>query len=230
MVEQFSLEQITLRAYLIVFVFGVMISFSPCVYPILPVLVSYFGGTKHKTPTAVFLRALSYVCGMSVVYAALGALAALTGGMFGVLQNSRWVQGFVGAVFVIMGLWMLDIIRLPQKQWIQVPPALQRAGFFGPFFVGAVSGLVIGPCTTPVLGAILAFVASKQNIPAGITLLLVYSLGMGLPLLIIATFAGMMRKLPQAGPWMIWLERVFGIILLVSGVYFLMQMGRFLPQ
>ena len=224
MVEQaISLEQVSAATYLSVFGFGVLISFSPCVYPIIPVVVSYLGGTQVKTRAAAFTRSLLYVLGMSVMYALLGAVAALSGGVFGQFQNTWWVQVLVANIFLVMALFMLDVFQLPALQLARVPQGVLANQALGPLVMGAVSGLVMGPCTTPVLGALLAYVAGGRNVLLGTTLMLTYALGMGLPLLVLGTFAGMLQRLPRAGEWMGYIKKIFALVLVIAAEYLLLQ-------
>ena len=222
---QFSLENISLLTYLAVFSFGVLICFTPCVYPIMPVIVGFIGGSEVKTKTQAFLRSLSYVLGLALVYSALGAFAALTGELFGSLQHSFLVRLIIANVFILMGLFMLEVFSMPQFSFAGNVRNDDKKGLLGAFFTGAVSGLVVGPCSTPVLGGILAYVAGKQNIWLGISLLFTYALGMGLPLLILGVFVGLLKKLPRSGQWMMKIKKLFGLILIGAGEYFLIGGG-----
>jgi len=222
MIENFSLEQITFGTYIIVFLFGVFICFTPCVYPIMPIVIGYIGASDIKSKKEAFFRSLSYVLGMASVYAFLGAAAALTGGIFGTFQSSFWVNLIVANIFIVMGLFMLDIFKMPQIAFFDAEKIKKRKGMGGAFLTGLVSGLVIGPCITPVLGAILAYVAAKQNIFLGVSLLFVYAFGMGMPLLLLGTFIGIMKKMPKSGEWMVKVKKIFGLLLIGVGEYFLL--------
>lgn len=220
MLEHVSLENISLLTYGITFLIGLFICFTPCVYPVIPLIVGYLGGAKLKDKKEAFFRSLSYVLGMAGVYTVLGIFAALTGKLFGVIQHQEWVTLITANVFIGMGLFMLDVFTFPQATFV---PA---AGFGkgGAFVLGAFSGLVVGPCTTPVLGALLAYVGSKQNIWIGSSLLFTYALGMGFPLLLIGTFIGLLKKLPRSGAWMVRVKKIFGLLLIAGGEYILVGM------
>lgn len=224
MIWQFSPENITIITYFIVFFFGILVCFTPCVYPIMPVIISYIGATDLKTKKEGFLRSLSYVCGLALVYSVLGAIAAITGGLFGVLQNNFWVNLIIANIFIIMGLVLLGVFHMPQVAFFQNLTFPKKSGLYGAFLIGAVSGFCVGPCTTPILGGILTFVAAKQNIFLGITLLFSYALGMGFPLLILGTFVGLLKKMPKSGNWMERVKKVFGLLLIATGEYFLLRM------
>ncbi|MFH1460660.1 MAG: cytochrome c biogenesis protein CcdA [Candidatus Omnitrophota bacterium] len=220
----FSLETITLWTYFSVFFFGIIICFTPCVYPVIPVIIGYLGATETKTKRQGFLKSISYVLGMATVYSGLGAIAALTGGIFGRFQTNFWVGLFVANIFIIMGLFMLEVFTMPQIGFLQQKKSAKKNSIIGAFFTGAISGLVVGPCTTPVLGSLLAFVATKQNLFYGVTLLFTYALGLGFPLVILGTFVSLLKKIPKSGYWMLRIKKIFGIILIACGEYFLLNL------
>ena len=216
-----TLENISFFTYIVVFMSGIVICFTPCIYPILPVIVGYIGGSEIKTKKEGFIRSLSYVLGLAFVYAVLGAAAALSGSLFGAFQNNFWLNLFVANIFILMGLFMLDVFHFPQISFLKPGSMRDASSVSGAFLLGAVSGLVLGPCTTPVLGVILTYVASRGNMFLGITLLFTYALGMGLPLLVLGVFVGLLKKLPKSGLWMVRIKKVFGLLLIAAGEYFL---------
>ncbi len=224
MLWEFSPENISILTYIIVFFFGVVVCFTPCVYPIMPVIIGYIGATDLRTKQEGFFRSLSYVLGLALVYSTLGAIAAFSGIFFGVIQSNFWVNLIVANIFILLGLFMLDVFQMPQISFFKKMTLQNRVGFGGAFLMGAVSGLVVGPCTTPLLGGILAYVATKQNVFLGISLLLTFALGMGCPLLVLGTFIGLLKKLPRSGYWMVRIKKIFGLLLIASGEYFLVNL------
>lgn len=219
---QIALENISLLTYFIVFASGIIICFTPCIYPILPVIIGYIGGSEITTKRDGFIRSLSYVLGLAFVYSVLGAAAALSGSLFGSFQNNFWLNLFVGNVFIVMGLFMLDVFHFPQISFQKASSMKNASSIGSAFLTGAISGLVLGPCTTPVLGVILTYVAAKQNLFLGITLLFTYALGMGFPLLILGAFVGLLKKMPKSGIWMLRIKKIFGLLLIIAGEYFLL--------
>ncbi|MBU4479262.1 MAG: sulfite exporter TauE/SafE family protein [Candidatus Omnitrophica bacterium] len=224
MFGHFSLENISALTYLLAFGFGMFICFTPCVYPVMPIIIGYIGSSELKSKKEGFQRSAAYVLGLACAYSVIGAAAALSGSLFGVFQSSFWVNFIVGNVFIVMGLFMLEVFHLPQLAFSRQAASFNTKKFTGAFMAGAVSGLVVGPCTTPVLGGILAYVAAKQNVFLGITLLFTYALGMGFPLLILGTFVGLLKKMPRSGQWMLRIKKIFGLILIAAGEYFLIGM------
>jgi thiol:disulfide interchange protein DsbD len=219
------LQSFSPTAYLIVFAAGVLTSFTPCVYPMIPVTVTYIGGASAGSKRRAALRTLVYVLGIAVVYSALGAFAALTKRFFGQISSGPWVLFAVGNVIILFGLSMLDAIVIP------LPGILTRGAkggdnYLGAMVMGMASGLVAAPCTAPVLGTLLIYVGSRGNVPYGASLLFVFALGLGFLLLLLGTFAGALASLPRAGAWMVTIKKVFGFGMILVGEYFLIETGR----
>ena len=218
---QHALAKRSFLAFLLVFLGGIATSFTPCVYPMIPITISYIGGRAHHRLHG-FLLSLVFVLGIAVMYSALGLVAAVTGSLFGGLMQSTPVLIGVTVIFFAMGASMLGAFDLALPSGLQ--SKLQggpRTGFLGAFFMGMVTGIVASPCVGPVLVVLLAGVAAIGSIPLGIALLFTFALGLGLLFLVIGTFAGVLSSLPQVGAWMDTVKHVFGVILLAMGIYFL---------
>lgn len=223
------LQSGSLAAYLIVFAAGVLTSFTPCVYPMIPVTVTYIGGASAGHKGRAFLRTLVYVLGIALVYSALGAFAALTKRFFGQLSTNPWVIFGVANVIILFGLSMLDVIVIPVPGILARPGKKASGNLGGALVMGMASGFVAAPCTAPVLGTLLVFVGSKGSIAFGASLLFVFAIGLGFLLLLLGTVAGAMASLPKAGAWMEVVKRGFGFAMILVGEYFLVQMGRMIP-
>ena len=215
------LGSFSLLAYFFVFIGGVLISFTPCVYPLIPIIVGYIGGQKKKSRFQLFLLSLLYVLGMAATYSALGALASLTGKIFGQVQSSPIAHFIVGNIMIFFGLSLLDVFHI---RFFSFGGKFKLSGL-GSFGMGMISGLIASPCISPVLGVLLTFVATKQNILYGISLLFTFALGMGLVLLIAGTFTGLFTRLPRSGKWMERVQKFFGFFLIFFGEYFLIKAG-----
>ncbi len=214
-------------SYAAVFVGGVLSSFTPCVYPVLPITVGYVGGRSPGSRMKGFRLSLSYVLGMALTYAALGAAAALSGRVFGQAAASPISNIIVANVCIVMGLSMLDVFRVPVPALLSGSPAgPARGGAVGAFGLGLASGLVMGPCTAPVLGTLLVYVGARRNVPFGMSLLFVFALGMGALLLVAGTFTGLLANLPKSGRWTEAVRKGFGVVLILAGEYFLLQAGK----
>ncbi len=210
-------------AYAAAFAAGALISFTPCVYPLLPVTVGCVGGLSGGSRARGLILSLSYALGMAAVYAALGAAAALSGTVFGAAAASRVANVVVGAICVLMGLSLFDLFRLPVPSFSSRAGAGEgRSGVAGAFAFGAASGLVVGPCTAPVLGSLLVYVGSRRNVVFGTSLLFTFALGMGLLPVLGGTFAGFLSALPRSGPWLGRIRKGFGAVLVAAGAFFLL--------
>jgi thioredoxin:protein disulfide reductase len=205
---------------LLLFAGGLALNLTPCVYPVIPLTVSFFGGQAKGETGRVFGLATLYVLGMATTYSALGVAAALSGKLFGAALQSPWVLGTVAIVLVLLALSMFGLYD------IRVPTALMqktgaRAGRAGAYAMGLLVGVVAAPCVGPFVIGLLAFVAARQNAALGFLFFFVLSLGLGLPYLFLAAFSGSLTRLPRAGEWMEGVKSIFGWVLLAMAAYFL---------
>jgi thiol:disulfide interchange protein DsbD len=165
---------------------------------------------------------------MAFTYAVLGMAAGLTGSVFGEATSHPLSYLVLGNICILFALSMFDVFRLP------IPAILARAGEAGSapggtgaaFVMGMLSGLVVGPCTAPVLGGLLLYVGASGHPVFGATLLFTFALGMGVPVVALGTFAGLLANLPKAGRWTVKVQRAFGVLLLLAGEYLLLEAGK----
>jgi thiol:disulfide interchange protein DsbD len=211
-------------SFIFVFLFGVLSSFTPCVYPMIPITIAVLGREAHaRTRWQNFKVSLTYVCGIAATYSALGVVAASTGMLFGSFISHPLVLGFVVVVFLLMALSMFGLFEL------QAPPFLRDTllshlhvhGYLGAFVSGLVAGIVASPCVGPVLVGILTFVAQTQNLWLGFWLLFVYALGMGMLFLALGVFSHFTKALPRSGEWMARIKIFFGMVMVAMAIYYL---------
>lgn len=222
------LKDSLLLASMAAYLGGVLISFTPCMYPVAPLTVAFIGAHGGGSRWKGFLLSLVYVVGMALTYTGLGVMAALTGKLFGQVQTYPWTQVIVANIFVVMGLSMLGVVRIPWRipAFIaRLQPREKSKGLVGAFFVGAASGLIMGPCTAPALAVLLSYTATTQNISLAALLLFLFALGMGTLLILLGVFAGLIVNLPKAGQWMERISQICGWIMIAMGEYFLVQAG-----
>ncbi|MCB9495861.1 MAG: sulfite exporter TauE/SafE family protein [Fibrobacteria bacterium] len=224
---QGALQGQSLLAYPLVFGAGLITSLTPCVYPLIPVTVSILGAKKAESRAKAFLLALSYVLGIAVTYAALGAFAALTGALFGEVASNPWVNIGMAVLLGALSLNMLEVFqfRLPGFAGASAGQG-RKAGYLSNFALGLAFGLVASPCTAPVLGAILLWVGQTGSVVRGSSLLFVFALGMGAFLLAIGTFSSLATTLPRSGDWMIRVKTAMGVLLLGMAGWFCFQAGQ----
>lgn len=226
---EFYLQTRSVLAYAAVFIGGLLVSFTPCVYPAIPITVGYIGSRSLGSRTRSLVLSIAYVAGMAITYAALGAAAALTGRVFGQVAASPVSHLIVGNLCILLALSLFDLIRIP----LPLFPAKRETdewsgGVAGALGVGMAAGLVVGPCTAPVMGALLLYVGTRQNILLGASLLFVFALGMGALLVLLGTFSGLLAGLPRSGRWLLLVKKGFGVLMLLAGEYFLVEAGRLL--
>ena len=211
--------------FLVFFVLGLALAFTPCVLPMLPILSSVIFGLqdgKAISKGRASVLALAYVLGMALVYALAGVLmAALGGSVQRVLQSPIALIAFAVLLLALSGsLFGLYDLRLPQvwHQHIDRLAGRQKGGsVFGAFALGGISTLVASPCITAPLAGVLAFIAQTGSMSLGASLLFVMALGMGLPLFFIAIEARIL--IPSTGIWMVWLQRTLGVLLVATAAW-----------
>ena len=203
-------------------VFGLLLSFTPCVLPMVPILSSIIVGEGETTRTKSFLMAVSYCLGMALVYTSLGVAAGLAGeGLAGALQKP-WVLVMFALLLIGLSLSMFDVYQL------QVPAALQNrlnqtsgklkgGRFAGVFFMGSISALIVGPCVAAPLAGTLVYISQTKEVLIGGIALFSMAMGMSVPLLLIGLSAGSL--LPKAGAWMIGVKYVFGLMLIAVAIW-----------
>jgi thiol:disulfide interchange protein DsbD len=224
-----AIQSAPLIAILLSLLAGILTSFTPCVYPLIPITVGFIGAKGAPTKLRGFYLALMYVLGLAFVYSCLGAFAALTGKLFGQIQTNPWANLVVANICIIFGLSMLDVFTI-QFTWLERwgSPQIKSKGGFTAMILGGSSALIAAPCTAPVLGIVLTYVGTKQNIFFGISMLFAFAFGMGFLLILIGTFTGLLASLPRSGQWMERIKKVFGLLMIAVGEYFLIKMGQFM--
>jgi cytochrome c-type biogenesis protein len=206
--------------YFNAFLGGVGISFTPCVFPLIPVVIAFIGIKAGTGKLKGFTLSLTYVTGVAITYAALGLVATLTGRIFGMISSHPLTQIIAGVLIVFFGVTMLDLFNIPLLQPVKLP-AFKERNYFTVLALGLVSGLIVGPCTAPALGAILVYLAAKNNVFYGATLLLSFAYGMGLVLVLAGTFSSLLVSLPKSGKWMEYIKKIGAVVLIAIGCYFI---------
>jgi len=223
-----------LTAFPLLFLAGMLTSLTPCVYPMIPVTAAIVGGATTNDQAApkkrVLTLTLSYVIGLALAYATLGLIAGMTGTIFGTISTNPWLYFAMANLLMLASLAMLDVIP------VRVPTALlQRAStaggggkLGGAFVMGAMSGLVAAPCSAPVMAAVLTWVSTTKSAALGFLYLFTFSLGMCTLLVAVGLSSGALAKLPRAGVWMLWVKRVFALLMIGVAEYYLVKMGQLL--
>lgn len=218
---QRALERGSWLAFLLVFLGGVLASFTPCVYPMIPITISYIGGNSRGRPLKGFVLSLWYVLGIALVYSTLGLAAAATGGAFGQATQTPVFAAIVAAIIGAMALSMAGLFDLQLPSSLTSRVGGGRTGFLGPLLMGAAMGLIAAPCVGPVLIVLLTWVATTGNLVLGFWLLFTFALGLGVLFVALGTFSGLLTALPGAGGWMQTVKHVFAIVLFALALWFL---------
>jgi thioredoxin:protein disulfide reductase len=208
-------------AYLTLFLIGLALNLTPCVYPLIGVTVSIFGARQSAPPLKVFGTALVYVLGMASMYSALGVAAAFTGGLFGGWLSNPVVAIGIGLLLIALSFSMFGLYE------INVPPAMlaklggaNATSLAGIFASGLVVGVFAAPCVGPPVVALLAVVGQRGDPWFGFTSFFTLAMGLGAPYLVLAMFSNLIQGLPRSGEWMLWVKKVFGLILFAVGLHY----------
>ncbi len=225
--------------YFVLFFSGVAASFTPCVYPVLPLTVGYVGSVAGESKLKAFLTSLALVLGMALVYAVLGVILAAVGVPFGSLMSKGWFLYAVATFFVLMSLFLMDVFPFPVPRFISNlsgKAASRRRSIAGALLVGGVSGLVVGPCTGPIIGMVFVYIVASlreaqgaayvaQVVNGGIKLSL-FGLGQGTLVLLCGTFSGLLSHLPKSGKWMIAVKKGFALLMLAAASLLFVLVGQ----
>ena len=204
---------------------GLLLAFTPCVFPMIPILSSIIVGEgKDITTRRAFVLSLVYVLAMSLTYTFAGLLTGLLGANLQTMLQNPWVISSFSALFVVLSLSMFGFYELQLPQGIQdrlhqISHNQTGGKLAGVALMGLLSGLIVGPCLAPPLAGALIFIGQQGDPVLGASALFSLSMGMGIPLLIIGTSAGSL--LPKAGPWMDGIKSVFGVLMIALAIWLL---------
>lgn len=199
---------------------GLLSSFTPCVFPLIPITIALFGARETTSKIGGFTLGLSYVMGIAFTYTLLGMLSAKLGLVFGAFLGRPWVLALICAFLFILILQTLEIIELKFLSAIQTKAGkVGGKGLGGAFLMGTVSGFVAAPCIGPALVLILGLAAKSQSATWGAALLFSYSLGLGLIFLVLATFSGLLKLLPKSGSWLNGVKFILAVLLITVVIF-----------
>lgn len=207
-----------------VFLGGLALNLTPCVYPLIPITIGFFGGQSEGKTSRLVGMGLLFVVGMAVTYSVIGVITALTGSVFGALLQSPIVIILIALIFVVLSLSMFGVyeFKLPDS-WVAKAGGA-KGGMYGAFFMGLTMGIVAAPCIGPFVLGLVTYTAAKADPFFGFLLFFVLAVGLGTPYLFLAIFSGKIKKLPRAGEWMDAVKHIFGLILIGMAIYFLLPL------
>lgn len=204
-----------------VFIGGLALNLTPCVYPLIPITIGYFGGQSEGKTSRLVLMGVLFVVGLAITYSVIGVVTALSGSIFGSLLQNTYVILFIALIFLTLSLSMFGVyeFKLPDSLVNKVGGA--KSGLFGAFFMGLTMGIVAAPCIGPFVLGLVTYVAAKGDPLFGFILFFDLAVGLGFPYLLLAIFSGKIKKLPRAGEWMEAIKHIFGFLLIGMAIYFI---------
>jgi len=204
----------------LVFIAGLALNLTPCVYPLIPITVGFFSRQSEGKTSRTFGLALAYVLGMSVTYSALGVFAALSGSLFGSWLQKPAVLVVIALVVLALALSMFGLYEIQAPHFITDRTG-SKGGVLGALTMGLFVGFVAAPCIGPFVISLLTYVAQQGSAPLGFGLFFTLSMGLGLPYLVLGTVSGSLKAMPRSGEWMIAVRKVFGFVLVALAAWFL---------
>lgn len=212
-----------LPSLLFVFIAGILTSFTPCIFPMIPITLAVLGHHAEKrTRMQNLIHSFSYVLGIATTYSLLGVIAALSGGIFGASLGNPWVLGGICLLLLAMALSMYGVFEIQVPAFVRqfIGKKKSNASLGGAYLTGLFAGIVASPCVGPVLVGILTYVSVSKDIFLGFSLLFVYALGLGLIFLLLGAYSELAKKLPRSGPWMELFKFSLGSFMLAAFYYY----------
>lgn len=206
---------------LIAFLIGIATSFTPCIYPMIPITIGILQSQASQSIGRNFFLSTAYVAGMATVYATLGYFAATTTMILGQWLANPWFIALLILLFLYLAFSMFGFYEIYMPKFLRGGTSLQvRGSVLYSFLFGAISGTAASPCLTPALALLLGYVAKQGNPLIGFITLFTFSFGMGLLLIVVGTFSTTITNLPRAGAWMNEIKKFFGFLLIGVSIYF----------
>ena len=218
-----ELENKSLLLFGLVFLLGFLASLTPCVYPVIPIVMGYIGTRSGKKKLKGFYLSIFFVLGLAFVYSLLGVIAAMAGSIIGVTFQNPIVVLIISGIFIVMGLSLAGLFEIPIPTSIssKVQSGSKKSEIISSLVVGGVAGIIAAPCAGPVLVTLLSWISQTRDVLLGFLLTFIFSMGMGIIFLVVGTFSGVVSTMPKGGKWMDYVKYFFSVILMAGGVYIL---------
>jgi len=204
-----------------IFLAGLALNLTPCVYPLIPITIGYFGGQAEGKTSRLFLLGVLYVLGMALTYSVIGVVTSLSGAVFGALLQNPVVIIGIALLFVVLSLSQFGVYEFKLPDALVAKAGGAKGGAWGAFFMGLTMGIVAAPCIGPFVLGLVTYVAAKGDPYYGFLMFFVLAVGLGFPYLLLAIFSGKIKSLPRAGVWMEGVKHIFGFLLIGMALYFL---------
>ncbi|MFZ2493365.1 MAG: cytochrome c biogenesis protein CcdA [Thermoanaerobaculia bacterium] len=203
-----------------IFLLGLALNLTPCVYPLIPITIGYFGSQSGSSRGRRVALSSLYVLGIAITYSILGVFSALSGKLFGAWLQHPGVLIFFAVLMLVMASSMFGLFEMQAPKFISAKSGGQ-SGLFGALLMGLLIGIVAAPCVGPFVISLIALVSSLQSPFLGFLMFFVLALGLGVPYLILGIFSSGASSMPRAGMWMIQVKKAMGFILIAMAFYFL---------
>lgn len=204
-----------------VFLAGLALNLTPCVYPLIPITIGYFGGQAEGKTSRLFLLGVLYVLGMALTYSVIGVVTSLSGAVFGTLLQNPYVIIGIVLLFIALALSQFGVYEFKLPDALVAKAGGAKGGVWGAFFMGLTMGIVAAPCIGPFVLGLVTYVAAKGDPYYGFLMFFILAVGLGFPYLLLAIFSGKIKSLPRAGIWMEGVKHIFGFLLIGMAIYFL---------
>ena len=206
--------------FLAVFLGGLALNLTPCVYPLIGVTIAYFGnqGGGHRR---VMYLAIVFVLGIALMFSAVGVAVAMSGGLFGAAMRNPFVLIALSIMLLTLAASSFGLFVLQPPQWLLQRAGAAHPGYAGALLMGLGMGVVAAPCIGPIVLGLLLMVEKSGSALFGFALFFTLALGLGVPYIGLAMAAGHIRRLPRSGEWLTWVEHLFGFVLVGLALYFL---------
>jgi len=220
--------------FLAVFLGGLALNLTPCVYPLIGVTIAYFGN-QGGGPRRVMYLAMVFVLGIALMFSGVGVAVAMSGGLFGAAMQNPFVLVALAMMLLTLAASSFGLFVLQPPNWILQRAGTAHPGYAGAMLMGLGMGVVAAPCIGPIVLGLLLMVERSGSALFGFALFFTLALGLGVPYIGLAMAAGHIRRLPRSGEWLAWVEHLFGFVLVGLALYFLDPvvpnnlMTRFLP-
>jgi thioredoxin:protein disulfide reductase len=220
--------------FLAVFLGGLALNLTPCVYPLIGVTIAYFGN-QGGGPRRVMYLAMTFVLGIALMFSAVGVAVAMSGGLFGAAMQNPFVLVALAIMLLTLAASSFGLFVMQPPQWMLQRAGTAHPGYAGALLMGLGMGVVAAPCIGPIVLGLLLMVERSGSALFGFALFFTLALGLGVPYIGLAMAAGHIRRLPRSGEWLAWVEHLFGFVLVGLALYFLDPvvpnnlMTRFLP-
>ncbi len=209
-------------AFIAMYILGMGLTLTPCVYPIIPITIGFFGAQSGGRWTRQLLTAGVFGVGIAISYAAVGTVAAFSGSLMGAALQNIWVLVALATLCVVMGLNAFGAFELRLPGWfMNLAGGSSRRGIVGSAVMGLTMGIASAPCLAAFIISLLAFVGQKGDPILGFSMFLMLGLGLATPFVALGTFSGMIHKIPKSGDWLVYAKKLMGSLLFAAALYFL---------